>query len=69
MKFRKIFKKLDDRQIDRYVVKLNNKKIIKIINEYGDIDYPSKLMMPLIKKSPSLLKLFFHYKKQNSGST
>jgi len=57
MKFRKIFRKLNDRQIDRYVEKLNNKKIIDTINEFGDIDYPSKLVMPLIKKSPSLLKL------------
>ena len=27
------------------------------IEKYGDIDYPSKLMKPLLKRSPSLIKL------------
>ena len=61
MKFRRIFKRLNDKQIDRYLDKLNNREIIKTINKFGDIDYPSKLIKPLIKKSPSLLKLVFHF--------
>ena len=57
MKFRKIFKNLDDKKIDKYLEKLNNKKSIDIICKYGDIDYPSKLAFPLLKKNPSFVKL------------
>ena len=57
MKFRKIFKNLDDKKIDKYVEKINNKKSIDVICKYGDIDYPSKLAFPLLKKTPSLVKL------------
>lgn len=57
MKFRTIFKNFNDEQIDKYIKKLNNKKIIDVICKYGDIDYPSKLALPLLKNSPSLIKL------------
>jgi digeranylgeranylglycerophospholipid reductase len=57
MRFRKIFTSLTDEQLNKYLEKLNNKKTIDIINTYGDIDYPSRLALPLIKTSPSLLSL------------
>jgi len=57
MKFRSIFKRLSDKQLDKYIQKFQNPKITDIISEYGDIDYPSKLVKPLLKKVPSLLKL------------
>jgi len=57
MKFRKIYKNLTDKQMDKYIEKLQNPKIIEIISKYGDIDYPSKLVKPLLKKMPTLLKL------------
>jgi len=57
MKFRKIFKSLTDKQFDTYVEKFQDPKIVEIINEYGDIDYPSKLVKPLLKKTPFLLRL------------
>jgi len=57
MRFRKIYKNLDDKKINKYLEKLNSKKNIDIICKYGDIDYPSKLAFPIIKKNPSLLKL------------
>jgi len=57
MKFRKIFKKLNDEQINKYVKKFQNQKIIDTISNHGDIDYPSKLVKPLLKKNPSLIKL------------
>ena len=57
MNFRKIYKKLSDKQMDKYILKFQDPKIRKIISEYGDIDYPSKLVKPLLKKMPSLLKL------------
>jgi len=57
MKFRKIFKNLSNKQMDKYIEKFNNPKIIEIISKYGDIDYPSRLVKPLLKKTPTLLKL------------
>ena len=57
MKFRKIYKNLSDKQMDKYIEKFQNPKISKIISKYGDIDYPSKLVKPLLKLTPSLIKL------------
>ena len=57
LKFRRIFRNLTDNQFDKYIEKFQEPKINKIISEYGDIDYPSKLVKPLLKKAPSLLKL------------
>jgi len=57
MKFRKIYKNLSDKQMDKYILKFSNSKFTDIITKYGDIDYPSKLVKPLLKKAPSLLKL------------
>jgi len=56
-KFRKIFKSLTDIQMDKYIEKFQNKKITEVISKYGDIDYPSKLVKPLLGKTTSLLKL------------
>jgi geranylgeranyl reductase family protein len=57
IKFRSIFKKLTDKQMDKYIEKFQNPKIIETVNKYGDIDYPSKLVKPMLKKIPTLLKL------------
>jgi len=57
MKFRRVFINLTDKQVDKYIEKFNNPKIIETINRYGDIDYPSKLVKPLITKNPSLIKM------------
>lgn len=57
MKFRKIYKSLTDKQMDKYIRKFQNPKITEIISKYGDIDFPSKLVKPLLKKAPTLLKL------------
>ena len=57
MKLRRIFKKLSDEQIDKYVKFFQNPEIIDVISRYGDIDYPSKLIKPMFKKTPSLIKL------------
>jgi geranylgeranyl reductase family protein len=57
MKFRKIFNHFTDKHFDKYIEKFQNQKITEIISKYGDIDYPSKLIKPMIKKTPSLLRL------------
>jgi len=57
MKFRKIFKNITDNQINKYIKKFQNPKITELITRYGDIDYPSKLLKPLLKKTPTLIRL------------
>jgi flavin-dependent dehydrogenase len=57
MRFRRIFNNLTDRQFNKYIEKLQKQKIIDIINTYGDIDYPSRLALPLLRTTPSLLSL------------
>jgi len=56
MKFRSVYKNLKDSQIDKYIKKFNNPKLIEVINKNGDIDYPSRLLKPLLKKMPFLIK-------------
>jgi len=60
MYFRKMFTSISDQQFDRYIKKLDQKQIIDIITKHGDIDYPSLLVKPLLKKAPSLLRLVPH---------
>jgi len=57
MRFRNIFTSLNDAQFNKYLEKLIKQKTIDIINTYGDIDYPSRLALPLMKTVPSLLSL------------
>jgi geranylgeranyl reductase family protein len=56
MRFRSVFKSLSDTQLDYYIDKFQNKTLTDIISLHGDIDYPSKLVKPLLKKSPSFLR-------------
>ena len=64
MKFRNIYKNLSDNQMDKYIKRFSNPKITEIISKYGDIDYPSKLVKPLLKKIPTLLKLLPSFIKE-----
>jgi len=57
MQFRKLYTKLSDKEFDKYINKFNQPSIIKIISEKGDIDYPSALLRPILKKTPSLIRL------------
>jgi len=57
MRFRRIFTHLTDNQFNKYLEKLKTQKTIDVINTYGDIDYPSRLALPLIRTNPSLLSL------------
>ena len=57
MKFRNISKNLSDHQMDKYIEKFQSPELVEIISKYGDIDYPSKMVKPLLKKAPSLIKL------------
>jgi len=57
MKLRRIFKNLSDKQLDKYIKFFQKPNIVETISKHGDIDYPSKLIKPLLKKTPSLIKL------------
>jgi digeranylgeranylglycerophospholipid reductase len=57
MRFRSMFLRLTDKEFDKYIEKLNTRKTIETINEYGDIDYPSRLAFPLLRAAPSLLSM------------
>lgn len=52
----RIFKKIKDEEFNAIIRDLKSEEIIKIINDYGDIDYPSKVAWKILKKKPSLLK-------------
>ena len=56
MRFRSIYTRLNDNQLNSVLGKFNNPKTIEAINTYGDIDYPSKLVFPVFKTAPSLLR-------------
>ncbi len=52
----RIYRKIRDEEFNKIIEDLNDEKIIKVINEYGDIDYPSRVATKILKKKPSLLK-------------
>ena len=52
----KIYRKIKDEEFNRLIHDLNDEKLIKIINEYGDIDYPSRVATKIFRKKPSLLR-------------
>lgn len=57
MRFRGLYTQFTDQQLNHYIEKFNTEKIRDVINTYGDIDYPTKLALPLLRTSPSLLSL------------
>jgi len=52
----KIYRKIRDRDFNRIIRDLKDERIIEIINNYGDIDYPSRVVVKILKKKPTLLK-------------
>ncbi|MFO8078627.1 MAG: NAD(P)/FAD-dependent oxidoreductase, partial [Thermoplasmatota archaeon] len=56
MQFRKIFNSFQDHQFNKYIKKFKEKNIEELITLHGDMDFPSKLAKPILKKMPSLIK-------------
>ncbi len=52
----RIYTKIRDEEFDKIINLLNDERVIKIINEEGDIDYPSRVILKLFRKKPSLLR-------------
>lgn len=55
----RIFGHLSDKSLNRIYEIISDEKIIGTINSRGDIDYPSKLIIPLLLKNPGLIKHLF----------
>ncbi|MBU0497848.1 MAG: hypothetical protein KKG04_07845, partial [Candidatus Thermoplasmatota archaeon] len=49
---------LNNNKISEYMDLLNNPKSLTIINDIGDIDYPSRLIHPILKAVPAIMKSF-----------
>ncbi len=56
MRTRNVFKQLTDKDLDSLIEVLQKEKAKRVIEEKGDIDHPSRLVKPLLKVSPELLK-------------
>ena len=56
MRIHEVFAGLSDRQFEEIIDILDDEKLLKIISEVGDMDYPSKVGWALLKKEPRLLK-------------
>ncbi|KAA0009096.1 MAG: NAD(P)/FAD-dependent oxidoreductase [Thermoplasmata archaeon] len=54
---RRFFNKLKDDEIEKLLAHLKREDVIETINMYGDMDHPSKLILPLCRRIPSLLSL------------
>ncbi|AGB04263.1 geranylgeranyl reductase family protein [Aciduliprofundum sp. MAR08-339] len=52
----RIYRKIRDEDFNRIIKDLNEQRIIEVINEYGDIDYPSRVATRVLRRKPSLLK-------------
>ena len=51
---RRVYASLDDRDFDRILRLLDSKRLMKLVNRYGDIDYPGGLFRRLTKLAPAL---------------
>ncbi len=52
----RIFQTFDDRKIEEAFELLDNPRILKLLEKKGDIDYPSKLVLPVLRIEPGFLK-------------
>lgn len=55
-RLRKAFLRLSDDRLDELIRLLGDQEVLKIIEEYGDIDYSSRVVAAVLKKKPQLLK-------------
>lgn len=63
----KIWRDFSDQQINDLLSNLNTPETLKLIKEYGNIDYPSKTFFKLIKNKPSLIKYSLPFLKGYLG--
>ena len=56
MWMRKIYRNFSDKELDRFFDSLRDERILEVIGERGDIDYPSAIAKSVLKTSPKLIK-------------
>ncbi len=61
LRLRNIFLNLNDDDIDELLDTFEQEEFIKIINRYGDIDFPWRLVLKIITKKPYILKYLRKY--------
>lgn len=52
----RVFREMSDAELDRLTRKVDDPRLLRTINRHGDIDHPSRLLLPVISRRPSLLK-------------
>jgi geranylgeranyl reductase family protein len=52
----RLFQSFTDEKMEEAFKLLDNPRILRLIEDKGDIDYPSKLALPIVRKEPKLLK-------------
>lgn len=50
------FRRLPDKELDALAGKLDHPRILRTIERHGDIDHPSRLLLPVLWRRPSLLR-------------
>ena len=61
MRLRNIFLSLNDDDIDELLDIFGQEEFLNIINRYGDIDFPWRLVLKIIAKKPHILKYLKKY--------
>jgi digeranylgeranylglycerophospholipid reductase len=51
---RRLFAALSNAHLERLLTKLSSARLAGLINSYGDIDFPSRLLSELLRAAPSL---------------
>lgn len=56
MWLRKVYLNMNDRHMDEICRLFGSDDILSVITEKGDLDYPSRLVLPLLRRAPGLAK-------------
>jgi len=65
---RALYKRFGDADLDRLARLLRKPRVIAAIQEHGDIDYPSRLVLPLLRAEPRLAAFFLKVALRPGGS-
>lgn len=63
----RVFRALTNEELDKLTLKIDDPRILAAINKHGDIDHPSRLLLPVIGRRPSLLKYAWPATKELLG--
>ncbi len=53
---RRFFLRMNDKTLDKVLFALNNQEILSLINTFGDIDYPSKVVFQILIHHPQIMR-------------